>query len=264
LSTDRAFGPLEALAFSSVLAAAVAASLVLACGLAIAPGFQASTLGAAALLAAMGTLVVYNLDRLRDLERDRLTAPRRTRFIEANRGRLSTLTAAAGGLCIPLAWRLPEPVWLLCGAVLVLGLLHRRLKRSANWKIAYLTCAWTAVAVGVPTLAAAGTPVDRVAALTAAAIVAPTIAANLIASNLGARPDTAERPRLAQARGLCAFAAGVALLSGGRVWPLLAIPVCEGVALMRLRRDEHYRHVVVDGVIAVGALLSALGIRSLG
>ena len=48
-----------------------------------------------AALAAAGTLVVYNVDRLRDLEKDRLTAPARSAFVERWRGPLLALTAAA-------------------------------------------------------------------------------------------------------------------------------------------------------------------------
>ena len=68
----------DAAVFSSAWLAAAAAGLVAASARAMEIPLDPRLLG----LAAAGTLVVYNVDRLRDLERDRLTAPARSAFVE--------------------------------------------------------------------------------------------------------------------------------------------------------------------------------------
>ena len=103
-----------------------------------------------AVLAAAGCTIVYALDRLRDRDRDRATAPRRTAFVDRHRRALGGITAAAaavGALCL---LRADPGVWLLCAALGAPGLMHRRLKRFAAAKTLYVSLAWTGVCVGLP------------------------------------------------------------------------------------------------------------------
>jgi len=256
--SDRRFGQIEALAYSGVWAAAVAASLVGACGLAIAPELPMREAARLIGLAFAGTLVVYNVDRLRDLERDRAASPARSRFIERHRGGVQGLTLGAAMLCVPLALGQPLAVWLLCGGVAALGLLHRRLKGRPVFKIAYVTTAWLAVVVGLPAAhASAGGSVGwERAALFGAVICGGAIAANLLVSDLrdGAAVDHQRRLRLAL--GLASAAALVALAAPAGQRPLLTIPAAELLALLRFRSDERYGLVVVDGALGLGALAS--------
>lgn len=250
-------GPLDVLAFSSALAGGVAAALVLACGLAIAPGLGARELAALTGLAGAGTLVVYNVDRLRDLERDATTTPLRTRFIHRRRREVVAVTGLAAAACLPLAWLQPWRTWALCAVVLGLGLLHRRLKRNPVWKVAYVTFAWLAIAVGLPAARAISGGVEPAALAWTCGVVGLAIAANLIASDLRDAAKPGGGAALVGARALCLGGVALAALAGGRVWPLLAIPLCEGLSLLRFRPDERYGLVVVDGALLLGAIAAA-------
>lgn len=248
----------DGLAYSSGVATAVGGSLTYAVGRALSvphPGRWAALVVAA-------TFFVYNVDRLRDVLRDRATSPRRTAFVERHREALAFAAMAAAGAAGVLVLSSPARVVALCAAVGCVGLLHRRLKRGRRWKIGYVAAAWSAVCIGVPWLARGvdeGAALDAVFAL---ALIAPAVHANVIASNLrtGKSPagsqDAASALRLARN-----LALGATLLAAFAPPPVAAlgfVPAAESVALGCFRRSERYSHFAVDGALAVGAALAIL------
>jgi len=150
----RALAALDAFAFSSALVACAAAALAAAAGRAmgLAPN------GAVLVLAFAGTIVVYCADRLRDLARDRTTAPRRSAFVA--RHRLALCAFAGLAAAAALAAGLAAGVRVLPVAALgaAFGFAHRRLKAFVWLKPFYITGAWTAVCVGLPWAASGRTP----------------------------------------------------------------------------------------------------------
>lgn len=209
-----------------------------------------------ALLAACGTFAIYNLDRLRDLERDRRTAPSRSAFVERNRAALRIGALASGLVAVALAAMQGARVVALLLPALGAGMLHRRLKRFAFWKPFYVTAAWTLVAVLLPALAD-GSPrhLPWVAGLVFASVLANAIASNLRDGEaLASRLSEGAPLRLARA---CAGAAlALALLAPAPVRPLALLPAALLLALARFRAEERYGLLVVDGALLVGALLA--------
>ena len=161
--------------------------------------------------------------------------------------------AAAGGSGL-LAWRQTPPVWGLLAAVLVLGLLHRRLKHVPFLKGAYLIAAWLGVVVGVPALASHGAAGEG----WVIGVVGGALGANVIASNLRAPQNAAgqlgQRAALATAAAFALGAAVLAFLGSPSVWPLAAVPLATLASLLAFRPGERYGLVVVDGALLVGAL----------
>ena len=215
------------------------------------------TPGASALgLAFCGTLLVYNVDRLRDLPRDRKTSPLRSAFVATHRRALTAVTAAAGATSAALAFQLGPRAIALLAPVLVAGLFHRRLKRFGWWKPVYISGAWTAVVVGLPAaLAKEPRHLPWIGAIVGATVVANVIASNIrdgeaISARFGARVP------LRVASGFAAFAALCGIAAPDAVRPLILIPLLTLAALARFRADEHYGLVVVDGALLVGALLA--------
>ena len=156
---------------------------------------------------------------------------------------------------LPLA-RLQAPgATALCGGVLALGLLHRRLKRRTGFKLVYVTLAWLAVVVGLPVAnARAGIIRPADVALTAA-IYGAAIAANLIASDLRDRqgPPADLLGPLRAARVVTAAGAVLPLLVSAPTWPLALVPAAELAALVRFRAGERYGLLIVDGALLAGA-----------
>lgn len=207
--------------------------------------------------------MVYNVDRLRDIERDRTTTPSRTAFIERNRSRLVFFAGAAGLASLGAASTLPLQVAALCAVVLSVGLLHRRIKHVTGLKTAYITFAWTAVCVGIP--AQIGDLSFCESGPTGIAI-GMTIAANLIVSNLrdreGGVSQIPNSAAMALALLLCALAALACLTEVlGLARTLAAIPLLEATAIAGFssagarRHHERYGLAVVDGALLVGGLI---------
>jgi len=264
--TDSSFGAsrhavirmLEGLAFSSALAAGIGGMLSLVSSRIL----ESSSPASSALLAAAGTFIIYNLDRLRDVEQDRSTSPRRTDYVSRNRLPLGVSIGIVALAFTATWWQASPAIKILCLAIGIVGMLHRRLKGIAVLKTIYVSGAWVAACVGIPWLSAElGFDGSRVATWLAG-ILFSSLAANLIASNL--RDDEAalirgsSRATLWFARVVLVAAIGLALAAPSRLAPLVWIPLFEGLALVAYRPTERYGHLVVDGAIGVGALASVL------
>ncbi len=245
---------LEGVAFSSLWVAFAAAGLAAAAGRVLA----GSAVPFASGLAFAGTLFVYNLDRLRDLERDRAVTPARARFVAANRRALVGLAALAGAACIPLLAGLVArigvaPVLWLTPALL-LGLVHRRIKHVPLLKPLYLTSAWLLVVVALPALAGgAARQWGWVATILALAILANAIASNVRDGEAGAARYGPRLP-LRAARLLAALGCAAGALAPAAARPLAAIPLATLAVLVPFRASERYGLLVVDGALLVGAL----------
>lgn len=241
---------LDVLVFTSLWTAAAAGALCGAASLAmgVAPSFP--VIGTA----VSGTLAVYNVDRLRDLDRDFATSPARSAFVSRNFGAITALTVVSAGVACACALLVGWRAIVLLAPALLLGLFHRRLKQIPFSKPAYITTAWIVVTVGLPALAEPAVHVLPVTTLLGLAI-----AANVIASNVRdgetATPFVTAKSALFAARGL-AGAGIVVAFSGPNLLPLAGIPACTCAALLRSELSERYGLIVVDGALLVGAVLA--------
>jgi len=254
-ATGGAAGPMDALVFSGLWVGMIAAGLARATAGAI-PGAVA---GWTPLLAASGAVVVYCVDRLRDVDRDRSTRPHRSAFIEHHRPKLLALTGLAAALAAWGVLRSGLRAFWLCATVFALGLLHRRLKRVSAVKWAYVTGSWVAITVGLPVLAEGADPSALAPALIAwpIAVLGATIGGNLVASDLRPGIDPFPSARgLWLARGLVGVGVACGALAPMPVRSLVWIPIAELICLARFRRDERYGLFFVDGALLAGALLA--------
>jgi hypothetical protein len=246
----------DALLFSGLWASAVAAVLTCAASQALGLSPRWDLIA----LAFMGALVVYPLDRLRDLERDRTRAPLRSTFVARHRWILHCLIALGTLAALALAWRMNVAIWVLCGGVFLTGLFHRRLKRIGRGKAIYVSVAWTIVVVGIPALAQRPLPSSRLPWV--AAVIFAAIFSNLVASNLAANDtDAATTEDWPQPLGRrIAFATAVLGTVIGLFGPapaLSAVPCAQALALTRYRQGERYAHAALDGALLVGGLIAS-------
>ena len=247
----------DALLFSSLWLSGAAALLTAA---------AARALGAPAGLAAPGlafggTLAIYSLDRLRDVEHDRASAPARTAFVERHRAALAGLGAAGALLGAGCAARLGLAALLPLALALPLAVGHRRLKHLWFAKAPYVTAGWLLVVVGVPAAAAraggsAAPTLGRVAWV--AAVLGLAIFGNAVASNVRDAEAAAalfggERA-LRVARAAAAAGVALALVAPPSVRPLACVALATLAALAAFRPSERYGLGVLDGALALGAL----------
>jgi len=244
---------IDTIVFSSGWMAAAAGALVAAASGAM--GIDTNPLAVG--LAVAGTLVVYNVDRLRDVDQDRNTSPVRTEFVSRHRDRLIGLTSLAAATSAVLAfWAGPRVVAVLA-PVLLIGLLHRRLKRFAAAKTVYMTAAWLCVVVGLPWV------LDRSAGRLGwvAAILGASVGANAIASNLRDFEAGVERYGEAVALRAARFIAGAGVVASALApepaRSLIAVPTLTLIALARFRNTERFGMVIVDGALVLGGLVAA-------
>lgn len=254
----RLVGLGEAIAYSSALPALVGLAMTWAAGQALA----SPRLVHDAVLVACGAYLVYGIDRLRDLERDRRGAPGRTAFVERNRSRLAVAAAISGLLLGVLLAAAPGPSVALCLAVGSVGFLHRRLKQQdVGLKVVYVATAWTTACVGLPWVGRGGLEGAAAGELGWSLLfVGSAVMANLIASNLrdGKHGDSGWPPGalLFAARAMTIAAASLAGLAPGAVAQLAWIPAAQAVSLCFFRGSERYGHFAVDGALLVGALIA--------
>ena len=156
----------------------------------------------------------------------------------------------------------PPSIILLCAAIGLIGLFHRRMKKVAALKAAYVSLAWVAACVGMPWIASG----RAAAGPWVAGVLFASLAANLIASNL--RDDegkaTGEFARsdavrvLWIARAMTVLAIGITLAAAVPIHPLIWIPLCEGIALTYFQPTERYGYIAVDGGLLIGALATSI------
>jgi len=256
----------DILVFASFWPAGIAAALIAA----VAAAFGGAPPVSALVLGFFGTFVVYNIDRLRDIDRDRTTTPARTAFIERHQSELTFASALGAIFCALAAAMLPASISFLCAFVLTAGLLHRRIKHVAGWKTAYISFAWVAVCIGIPALLS-GLPTHEI--LPTGIVIGMTIAANLIVLNMHDQVGGITRMPNNIAMGLAFFLCAAAALAclgemADLARGLAPIPTFEALAVAGFASDrakqsrERYGLVVVDGALLVGAIVACLSMHA--
>jgi hypothetical protein len=208
-------------------------------------------------LAGGGTLVVYGLDRLRDVSHDREKSPLRTAWVERHLRVLRLTTALGALLSLVAGIECGIRVLAVAGGVAALGLAHRRIKHLVFGKPIYLILSWTAVAVALPW---ARDPSARHVAWTAA-VVLFAMWSNVILSNLKDQEAAAKLyPRLARRAAFVWSVVGAALALAGppSVARLAPLPATMALAVLGFRRSERYAVWGTDGALLAGSALSLL------
>ncbi len=251
----------EALAYTGLWTAAAAGALVWTAARSVADGITNPDIAFVCALTAAGTVVVYSLDRLRDLDRDASTSPLRTAFVAEHRGAVAALVFGASVVCLAVAWTFPIRAWALCGGVLIVGLLHRRIKANRVRTLAYVTGCWVAIVVGLPALLA-GPDIETARLVGTTAGLALAIGSNAIASQLrGVRFDSNAAIRLRGARRAALASCAICLAVPG-VRSVAMVGAATWIGVLFFRSDERYGLVALDGALLVGAIGAALSMTA--
>lgn len=207
-------------------------------------------------LAAAGAYIVYAVDLLRGLPRDRLTSPLRSAFVERRRTTLRLLLLPAFLICVGAALCVGVRVTLAALPVAGAGFFHRRLKRFDWAKPLYLGAAWTVVTVGLPAL---HDPVAR-GAWVPALVIGCSVSANVLLSSLRDGEGVAarlDRKNTLRAAGALLVPAGLApVLLPAAPLALLCIPAAMCVAILAFRPGERAGGIGADGALVAGGALA--------
>ncbi len=244
---------LDALAFSGLWVAAAAPVLVAA----TARAFGGAPEPVALAFAFAGTYAVYGLDRLRDRPSDADSAPIRSAFVARHRGALLAATALAGASAAVSAFALGPRALAIAAVAGGVGALHRRLKRLIPVKGLYIAAIWLLVVLGAASIGAAPT---RASVAWSAGVLGPALFANAIAFTARDREGivarVGRRQAMAAAVGWSMIATAVALLAPREIRPLGAVSFATFLTLVRIRFDERYAPLVVDGALIAGGLVA--------
>lgn len=240
-----AASPLEALAYSSVLAGVTGACLAAAC----ASGLGAEVSPFAAAVIFCGSVGVYSLDRLRDRRRDFRHAPRRSEFVARHEEKLRVLCGLAFVLACGLTLWVGIEQSLGLVPVAALGFFHRRLKAWPFLKALYVALAWTVALLVVSY--ATGSSLEFWPGVSLVLLL--SIFANTSVSGAGG-VNARRWPALG--------AALLAVLVAGTADPpltyLLPVPISAALAALAGLRSEWSRAVIPDGALACGAFAAWL------
>jgi len=207
------------------------------------------------MMVALGSFAVYTLDRLADRVRDRVTKPRRGRFVGRRTALLFTTAVVAAAVAGVLALLAGPEVSVLMMLVAVLAALHLPLKHIPGVKPTYIAAAWLLVVVGLPVVVARFPPGRAMGELGPLGLA---LLANVLAC------DAADREAEARwlgtgaawnlARGMAAAGVVLGVLDRGALRPLSLVPLATFLALLPRRADPEYTSVFVDGALLAGGL----------
>ncbi|MDG2049653.1 MAG: hypothetical protein P8M78_05785 [Myxococcota bacterium] len=247
---------LEILAFSGLWTALAAGALTWAGGVFLSPPGGPPQLAAASGLAFAGTLVVYSVDRLRDVDRDHETSPKRSAFVRKHRTILFGISAAGLLLALLTALALPPSISFLCAAIGATGLLHRRLKNRSKRAWLYVAGAWTGVSAGLPTLLLHDDQGSLIRVVTLGLCLILALGSNALASEQrGVVYNAQAASALRRSRRWATAAIGVPLLLPGPAG-MATIGASVWLAAVFFRPSERYGLIALDGALLVGATLA--------
>lgn len=198
-----------------------------------------------------GTYCIYNTDHIRGITSDKRSRPLRVRFIKNNRRVLVILTllsflvsSVAGLLYLSF-----KQISILL-TVMVIGLLHRRLKHNYVLSSIYITASWICVVILMPL---SGIIPDGI--LWFAFIVGTALHANALAYTMST--ETLNGTNILKIPGLIAAAGCVsAIIAPHRFLPVICIPAVTLLVLLLFHKRENFELMYLDGSLIAGSVLS--------
>ena len=242
-SREKPYSFLEVLSYSSTLSAITGLALLLATNGSFDRDSSLTTLS----IVFFGTLGIYNLDRIRDLARDTLHTPGRSKFIFRHKGKLGVLCFGSGALAFSLLLFSGLPMSLRLLPIVLLGIFHRRLKTRPFSKSIYVAAGWAATLL---ILADIGSTSPRDWGKTALVLFFSLFANTSISGAFAIQRSSRTAIGSAVAAGLIACT----LDPIGRCLILLAI--FSGIGALWAHQSKYHRSIAPDCTLSIGAALS--------
>ena len=199
-----------------------------------------------------GTISVYNIDHFRDLDKDNETNPKRVKFIKDNKIPFTTLTILSLLISCSAIYLTGFKILYFIIPPFLLGLLHRRLKKSPIAAAIYITLSWLTITVILPAFIANKLP----EVIIFSSIIGTILFFNAYASSLRYKYYAIKYVRYMLYLSLLVLIIIIGLR--GLYLGIIPLAFFTSMALTNYMEDEDYEVIFFDGLQLSGTILSIL------
>ncbi len=199
-----------------------------------------------------GTLVIYNIDHLRDVNFDQATNPQRVNFIIHNKSLIYLLTGLSILVSILTIYYLGFNILPILVIPFIFGLLHRRIKSNPLISATYITLSWLIVTVWLPAYVAG--KLNDVVLL--AIVIGIFLFCNAYTSSLRKKSYAVKHVRYLIYISLLDLL--IILVLRGNYTGIIPASLFTTLALTNYMDDENYELIFFDGLQLSGTIISIL------
>ena len=239
---------IEALAYTGTIAAMLALSLAIFTFLFLGTGINYILL----VLIFCGTLVIYNLDHLKDIDSDKTTNPKRVNFILSNKLLIYFIIGVSVVLSLLAVYFLGTHLVPLIILPFLFGLMHRIIKNSPVFSAVYITLSWLMITVYLPAYIT-GKPKEIIFL---SIIIGVLLFLNAYTSSLRQKYYAAAYVRYMMYLSLSLIL--LLIIIRGNYLGLIPLSFFTTMALTNYIDDENYEVIFLDGLQLSGAVISVL------
>ena len=236
------------LAYTGIIAATLAASLTLLTFTFLNTGVNSILLT----LIFFGTLTIYNIDHLRDLNYDESTNPQRVKFIKYNKFLIYFIITLSFIICIVSVFKIDFKIIPILVIPFVLGLLHKRLKSNSIFSAIYITSSWLIVTVFLPAYIANKTT----HLLWISIVIGILLLCNAYTSSLDQKISLIKHIRFIVVLSLVPLI--MILILKSKYIGLIPLSIFTTISLLNYNDNENYEQFYLDGLQLTGTVISIL------
>ena len=199
-----------------------------------------------------GTLVIYNLDHLKDINSDKNTNPKRVNFIKDNTRLIYLITGLSMLLSLLAVYHLGIRILPIIVLPFLLGLIHRIIKNSPLFSALYITLSWLMITLYLPAFLT-DNPKNII---TLSIIVAIFLFCNAYASSIRKKHYAEKYARYLLYLSLLNIV--IILILRGSYIGILPASFFTTLALTNYMDDENYEVIFFDGLQLSGTVISII------
>ena len=242
---------IEYLAYTGTIAALLATTLSIFTFLFLSTAINYLLL----ILIFTGTLTIYNIDHLRDLNYDQATNPLRANFIRSNKTIIYLIAGLSIFTSIISLYFIGFNIIPILLIPFLLGLLHRRLKGNPLFSAIYVTIAWLIVTIYLPSYLA-----DKLNhILLLSLIIGIILFSNAYTASIRQKFYAFKHARYLIYLSILALI--IILVLRGNYTGIIPLAFFTTIALLNFRNDENYEIIYFDGLQLSGSVMSVLFLK---
>ncbi len=239
---------IEFLAYTGTIAAMLATSIAIFTFLFLGTGINYILL----VLIFCGTLVIYNLDHLKDINSDKATNPKRVNFIINNKRLIYLITGISMILSVSAVYYFGIKLIPIIALPFLLGIVHRIIKNSPLFSAVYITLSWLMITVFLPAYLT-----DKPKEIIILSIIAGIfLFCNAYASSIRQKFYAKKYVRYLLYLSLLNLL--IILVLRGSYIGILPASIFTTMALSNYMDDENYEVILLDGMQLLGTIISIL------